>query len=69
MHMYDVCVPNLVVHAVDAVWSQQIDGLANEIRASTVEHPKTQIEMELVRGGLGVQALEGAEATLRPGRD
>lgn len=33
----------LVVHAVDPIGPQQVDGLANEIRASTVEHPETQI--------------------------
>ncbi|KAF3854605.1 hypothetical protein F7725_022660 [Dissostichus mawsoni] len=54
----------LVVHAVDPIRPQQIDSLANEICASTVEHPKTQVQVELVRGGLGVQALEGAKATL-----
>lgn len=59
-------VPYLVVHAVHPVRPQQVNGLADEIRASAVEHPKTQIEMELVRGGLGVETLEGAEATFGP---
>lgn len=62
-------VPYLVVHAVDPVWPQQIDGLADEIRAPAVEHPETQIEMELVRGGFGVESLKGAEATFRPDDD
>lgn len=62
-------VPYLVVHAVDPVWPQQINGLADEIRAAAVEHPETQIEMELVRGGFGVKSLKGAEATFRPGDD
>lgn len=62
-------VPYLVVHAVDPVRPQQIDGLADEIRAAAVEHPETQIEMELVRGGFGVKSLKGAEATFRPEDD
>lgn len=40
---YHLCVLYLVVHTVDAVWSQQINGLANEVRTPTVEHPKTQV--------------------------
>lgn len=60
---------HLVVHAVDPVRPQQLDGLANEIRASAVEHPEAQVEVELVCGGLGVEALEGAEAALRPEED
>lgn len=59
----------LVVHAVDPVRPQQVDGLADQVRASAVEHPKTQVEVELVRGGFGVEALEGAEATFRPGEE
>lgn len=59
----------LVVHAVHSIWPQQIDGLTNEVCASTVEHSKAQIKMELVCGRLRVQALEGAEATLRPDDD
>lgn len=59
----------LVVHAVDPIRPQQIDSLANEICASTVEHPETQVQVELVRGGLGVQTLEGAKATLRSKRE
>lgn len=59
----------LVVHAVDPIWPQQIDGLANEICASTVEHPKAQVEMELICGSFGVQTLEGAEAAFRPDED
>lgn len=62
-------IPYLVVHAVDPVWPQQINGLADEIRASAIEHPETQIEMELVRGGFGVKSLKRAEATLRPEDD
>lgn len=58
--------PYLVVHAVDPVRPQQINGLADEIGASAVEHPETQIEVELVRGGFGVKSLKGAEATFRP---
>lgn len=59
----------LVVHAVDPIWPQQINGLADQISASAVEHPKTQIKMELVCGGLGVETLEGAEAAFRPDDD
>lgn len=59
----------LVVHAVDPVWPQQVDGLADEVRASAVEHPETQVQVELVRGGFGVEALEGAEAAFRPEDD
>lgn len=59
----------LVVHAVDPVGPQEVDGLADQVGASAVEHPKTQIEMELVRGGFGVETLEGAEAAFRPDDD
>lgn len=59
----------LVVHAVDPIRPQQIDGLADQIGASAVEHPKTQIKMELVRGGFGVETLKGAEAAFRPDDD
>lgn len=56
----------LVVHAVDPIRAQQIDGVADQIGASAVEHPKTQIKMELVCGCFGVETLEGAEAAFRP---
>lgn len=59
-------VQHLIVHAVHPVRPQQVDGLANQIGASTVEHPEAQVQMELIRGGLGVEALEGAEAALGP---
>lgn len=60
-------VQHLIVHAVHPLRPQQLDGLANQVRASTVEHPEAQVQMELIRGGLGVEALEGAEAALGPG--
>lgn len=59
----------LVVHAVDPIGPQKIYGLANEIRAATVEHPKAQVQMELIRSSFGLQTLEGAEATFRPNED
>jgi len=59
----------LVVHAVDPIGPQEINRLANEICASTVQHPKTQVQVELVCGGFGVQTLEGAKATFRPDGD
>lgn len=59
----------LIVHAVDPVGPQQVDGLANEVCASTVEHPKAQVQMELIRCSFGVETLEGAEATLGPDED
>lgn len=59
-------VQHLIVHAVHPIRPQQVDGLANQIRASTVEHPEAQVQMELICGGLGVEALEGAEAALGP---
>lgn len=62
-------VQHLVVHAVDPIWPQQIDGLANQIGPSTVEHPKAQVKMEFICGSFGVQTLEGAEAAFRPDED
>lgn len=62
-------VQHLVVHAVDPIWPQQTDGLANEIGPPTVEHPKAQVEMEFICGSFGVQTLEGAEAAFRPDED
>lgn len=59
-------VQHLIVHAVHPIRPQQVDGLANQIRASTVEHPEAQVQMELICGGLGVEAFEGAEAALGP---
>lgn len=59
----------LIVHAVDPVWPQQVDGLADEVCASTVEHPKAQVQMELIRCSFGVETLERAEATLGPDED
>lgn len=59
----------LVIHAVDSIWAQQINSLANEISPSTVEHPETQVQMELVGGCFRVQTLKGAETTLRPEGD
>lgn len=61
--------PYLVIHAVYPVWPQQINGLANEICASAVEHPETQVEVEFVCCSFGVQTFEGAKATLRPNSD
>lgn len=62
-------VRHLVVHAVDPIRPQEIDGLANEIGPSTVEHPEAQVEVEFICGSFGVQTLEGAEAAFRPDED
>lgn len=39
----EIYVQYLVIHAVDPVWPQQINGLTYEVCASTVEHPETQV--------------------------
>ena len=59
----------LVVHAVDPVWPQQLDGLSNQIGASAVEHAEAQVQVELVRRSFGVQTPERTEAALRPARE
>lgn len=43
--------------------------MADQVGASAVEHPETQIKVEFVRGGFGVETLEGAEAAFRPDDD
>ncbi|TNN87925.1 hypothetical protein EYF80_001889 [Liparis tanakae] len=37
----------LVVHAVDPIGPQEINRLANEVCASTVQHPKTQVQVRM----------------------
>lgn len=60
---------HLVVHAVDAIGAQQLDGLTDEVGAAAVQHAEAQVQLELVGGSFGVQALEGAEAALWPRRE
>lgn len=45
---------HLVVHGVHAVRSQGLDGLADEICPSTVEHAETQVLVELFRSRAGI---------------
>lgn len=56
---------DLFAHAVDAVGSQQVDGLLDQVGASAVEHPESQVLQELGLCGGGVQLPGGAETILR----
>ena len=58
----------LVIHGIDPIGTQQIDGLANQVGASAVEHPEAQVQLELICGGFGIQTPEGAKAALWPRR-
>lgn len=58
----------LVIHAVDTIWPQQLDGLADQIGAAAVKHAKAQVQLELICGGFGIQPSEGTKATLGPRR-
>ncbi len=59
----------LVIHAVDTIWPQQLDGLADQVGAAAVQHAETQVQLELICGGFGIQPPEGAKAALGPTED
>ena len=55
---------DLFAHAVYAIRPQQVDGLLDQVRSSTVEHPEAEILQELgLRGGC-IKLPGGAETVL-----
>lgn len=58
-------VSDLLARAVDAVGSQQVDGLLHQVRAAAAEHAEAQVLQELCFSGGSIQSPGGADAVIR----
>lgn len=56
---------DLLARAVDAVGSQQVDGLLHQVGAPAAEHAEAQVLQELCFSGGSIQSPRGADAVIR----
>lgn len=56
--------PDLLAHAVDAVRTQQVHGLLDQVGSAAVEHPEAQVLQELGLRGGRVQLPGGTKTVL-----
>ena len=64
MH-YLTCVSNLLTHAVESIWPEQVDSLLHQVCASTAEHTEAQVLQELCLDRDSIQFPRGTEAVIR----
>lgn len=55
---------HLFTHTVNAIWTEQVDCLLDQVSPSTVEHPETQVLQEFCFCGCSVQFPCGTEAVI-----
>lgn len=63
------CGTHLIIHGVHPIRAQCIDGLVDQIRPPTVEHPEAQILLEFLSSSFSIQPPEGTETAFRSVKD
>lgn len=60
---------HLIIHGVHPIGAQGIDGLVDQIRPPTVQHPEAQILLEFLSSSFSIQSPEGTEAAFGSVKD